>query len=229
VRFSGTPARFGGLDLAASDPSAFAFASNGLGSASTVVGVTSPDQGAVTSSIVSGGLSVWGGSVIGTAAVAPVSARPPVNPFGTPTIANAVELKLHDKRDPVPTQIRFVDLADVTLAGLPDTPRGHRFFGFWSVENAQAVGSADLLVRYDDLLMSRMGLNEKVVKLWVSETGADWKLLLNDPSFGRDIDRNLVWASVDSVRYFAVSTPEPTLLGGIVSLGVVVMRRVRRA
>ncbi len=229
VRFAGTPARVGGLDLTTNDPSAFASALSGIGGRSTSLGITSPAQGAVTSSIVSGGLSIWGGSVIDSAAVAPVSARPPVNPFGTPIIANAVELTLHDKQNPSPTQIQFVDLADITLAGLPDTPSGHRFFGFWSVQNAGSVASADLLVRYDDLLMSRMGLNEKVVKLWVSETGHDWTLLLNDPSFGRDTDRNLVWASVDQVRYFAVSTPEPTLLGGVVALGVVALRRVRRA
>ncbi|HQY89497.1 MAG TPA: hypothetical protein PK402_12665, partial [Tepidisphaeraceae bacterium] len=102
----------------------------------------------------------------------------------------------------------------------------HTFFGLWKLDSAGEFEEADIEVRYDDVLASRLGLNEHWVKLWITD-GTSWDLLVNDPSFGRDTNRNLVWASAENVKYFAVSTPEPATLGVIVCAMVIALRRRR--
>ena len=102
----------------------------------------------------------------------------------------------------------------------------YTFFGLWKLDSAGEFEEADIEVRYDDVLASRLGLNEHWVKLWITD-GTSWDLLVNDPSFGRDTNRNLVWASTESFKYFAVSTPEPATLGVIVGAMVIALRRRR--
>jgi hypothetical protein len=147
----------------------------------------------------------------------------PVTPMDLPEGANGARLILHHDTGNG-AQIRFVD---TSLAGLPELPREHTFFGVWSLQDDGSFSAADLAVRYDDLRATRLGLHENWVKLWVYEDGA-WVNLLTDPTFGRDTHRNLVWASVDRpFTFFAVSTPEPTTVVGVMSALSLMLRRRR--
>jgi hypothetical protein len=99
----------------------------------------------------------------------------------------------------------------------------------WSLETLSSFEAVDLLVRYDDLRAARLGLNEQILKLWVSD-GVTWSLLWTDPSFGRDVYQNLLWVTAGSdVKYFAVSAPEPTTLTLLTAAGVVLGKRRRIA
>lgn len=149
----------------------------------------------------------------------------PVNPFDTPSTANAVKLTLHDE-SAAGSVIDFLETVDVTSLGLPQLPKEHTFFGLWKLDSAGEFASADIEVRYDDILASRLGLDEHWVKLWVSD-GSSWDLLMNSPTFGRDTDRNLVWASASDFEYFAVSTPEPATIGVVFGSMLIMLRRRR--
>jgi RNA polymerase sigma factor (sigma-70 family) len=158
-----------------------------------------------------------------------VSLVKPTGPISTVFVtpgANAVRLELVGKRSSEPAAIRMVLAPDVTRVGVPALPTEHTFIGVWMVENPGDYEAATITVRYDELLASRLGRNESVLKLWVSD-GKTWTLLLNDPSFGIDIDKNLIWARTSDARFFAVSAPEPALLGALVSASILVLRRRR--
>jgi hypothetical protein len=149
----------------------------------------------------------------------------PIDPFGPPVSANGARLVLHEKSDASTSSIAFVDAADVTTDGLPPLPQDHTFIGVWRLEAGSDFESADLMIRYDDLLMGRLGLNESLVKLWTTD-GTDWIAHTLDASFGRDTNRNLVWASTGHFTSFAVSTPEPaTLLVPMAACALVLRRR----
>jgi hypothetical protein len=139
---------------------------------------------------------------------------------------NAVRLELLGKRTEEPAAIRMVLAPDVTRVGLPALPSEHTFIGVWMVEDPGDYETATITVRYDEALAARLGRNESVLKLWVSD-GTEWTLLMNDPSFGIDIDRNLIWAKTTNARFFAVSAPEPTVLVTLVSASLLMLRRRR--
>lgn len=149
----------------------------------------------------------------------------PVNPFDLSSAANSVKIVLHDQTTSGST-IDFIKAPDTESLGLPPLPAEHTFFGLWKLDSAGEFATADIEVRYDDILASRLGLDEHWVKLWVCD-GSTWNLLMNDPSFGRDTDRNLVWASASGFEYFAVSTPEPAALGVLFASALLALRRRR--
>jgi hypothetical protein len=120
-----------------------------------------------------------------------------------------------------------VSFLDTNSTAYPTLPTGHHFIGAWSLDTSEAFTSADLLVRYDDLRAARMGLNEQILKLWVSD-GTTWTLMWHDPSFGRDINENLIWVTAaGGFKYFAVSAPEPGTIFAV-TLGVLGLATRRR-
>lgn len=147
-----------------------------------------------------------------------------------PTIdlVNSVRITLYDAKsdDRMSINLLAKDRSDV-----PTLPKGHTFIGVWSLDTNLARPSAvDLLVRYDDGLAADLGLNENVLKLWYYDSSG-WHLLLNDPSFSRDVAQNLLFAHAPgSPSFFAVSAPEPTGIA-LLALGAAAtfMRRRRRS
>lgn len=109
----------------------------------------------------------------------------------------------------------------------PDLPKMHTFVGLWELD-ATIFEDALIQVRYDSLLVERLGLDENVMKLWISD-GKSWKLLLHDPSFGRDVGRDLVWSATHApVKFFAVSAPEPGTLAVLLAAATLTLSRRRR-
>jgi RNA polymerase sigma factor (sigma-70 family) len=113
---------------------------------------------------------------------------------------------------------------------IPTLPEGHHFIGVWEFDTSATVaGGVDLMVRYDDQLAAAENLDESILKLWAYD-GGSWRRI-NDESFSRDIDLNLIGGHVDGFEYFAVSAPEPgsttlLLLGAVA--GALVRRGRRR-
>ena len=145
-----------------------------------------------------------------------------------PTIdlVNSARLTIHDavKDGPVRVSLLSKDRNDV-----PALPQGHTFIGIWQFEDGGlAHGAVDLLVRYDDGLAEELKLDENVLKLWRYHDG-QW-IRINDSTFTRDTELNLIGGTAGALEYFAVSAPEPSavavlLLGG----GAALLRRRRRA
>lgn len=123
-------------------------------------------------------------------------------------LVNSVRVTLRDVRnaDRMNLHLLAADSPDA-----PALPAGHTFIGLWSLSTNLAMPSGiDLTVRYDDALAAELGLSENNLKLWYYDA-AGWHLLLNDPSFARDVDLNLLSARAPgSPNFFAVSAPEPT-------------------
>lgn len=137
--------------------------------------------------------------------------------FSVPTVptdpdalsVNGARVTLRNAVGSDPVTISFVDTSSTAIPALPEK---HHFIGVWELDTATTFEAIDLLVRYDDLRAARLGLNEQILKLWVSD-GETWTLLWKDPSFGRDIYQNLLWVTAgEDVKFFAVSAPEPTTL-----------------
>jgi RNA polymerase sigma factor (sigma-70 family) len=122
-----------------------------------------------------------------------------------------------------PASIEFVD---TSTTAIPALPKEHHFIGVWQLEVQSDFDSIDLLVHYDDLRAARLGLNERILKLWVSD-GKEWSLLWKDPTFGRDIEQNLMWVTAGSdVKFFAASAPEPATLAVVLgAIGIASRRR----
>jgi len=100
----------------------------------------------------------------------------------------------------------------------------------WSFDQSDltAAGGMDLLVRYDDALAAEKGLNEHVLKLWKYD--GQWERLDFDPTFLRDPLNHTLFVHTDAtgVTYFAVSAPEPTTTGLVLSGLVLTTLRRRR-
>ena len=139
-------------------------------------------------------------------------------------LVNSVRVTIHDAVRDGPARI---SLLSTDRADVPALPAGHNFIGVWQFEDGGLPhGAVDLLVRYDDGLAERLGLDENNLKLWRFHDG-EW-LRINDDTFFRDIESNLIGGSAGDLEYFAVSAPEPAavallLLGG----GTLLLRRRR--
>src|SRR5688572_99295 len=139
-------------------------------------------------------------------------------------LINSVRVRMSGVTNPGEIRIALLALDRIDL---PELPAGHNFIGAWSFDAGETeFGHVALTVRYDDLAASALGLDENVLKLWRYDDG-QWQRI-NDDSFGRDIDQNLVWGRTNDLSYFAVSAPEPTCLGAVVLGSWALMRRVRR-
>ncbi len=126
------------------------------------------------------------------------------------------------------TATASVSMATALDADMPALPTPHVFIGVWKLNTSADFTSADLLVRYDELRGARLGLSEGNYKLWISD-GKDWQLLTGDPTFGKNIYDNLIWASPKkSFDYFAISSPEPASLLSVFAAGLTLLRRRRR-
>ncbi|MFT3786557.1 MAG: sigma-70 family RNA polymerase sigma factor [Tepidisphaeraceae bacterium] len=209
IRYVDTSPVVGGYDLQKALPSKLDDASQSLG----VVGWAKPDAAFYAVRRHHDG-AVSAGEFV---------ALPP-SPLDKPQGANSVRLTVHGCDSAVQ-----VDYLDTSFSALPPTPEGHTFFGFWSLDHEGKLTGVDLLVRYDEIRLARMGLHEWAVKLWVSD-GTNWFNLVGDPSFGRDTTQNLVWASYagSDVKYFAVSNPEPATLMVLGATGALLLKRRRR-
>lgn len=152
--------------------------------------------------------------------------------FSVPTVptdadalsVNGARVTLRNATADEPVAISFVDTASTAI---PALPAKHRFIGVWELDTTSSFEAIDLLVRYDDLRATRLGLNEQLLKLWVSD-GETWTLMWLDPTFGRDVYKNLLWVSADSdVKFFAVSAPEPATLTMLVAACALLAKRRR--
>lgn len=158
-------------------------------------------------------------------AASPIVAGPVLPTTGGLSM-NGARVTLHGVSEDATATVSFLDTGSTAY---PTLPTGHHFIGAWSLETSEAFSSADLLVRYDDLRAARMSLSEQILKLWVSD-GKTWTLLWHDPTFGRDINQNLIWVTAaGGFKYFAVSAPEPgaMLVVTLVAAGLATRRRRR--
>ena len=137
-----------------------------------------------------------------------------------PTIdmVNSVRVTLHEAQAPGKLE---VSLLDKGRADVPALPAGHTFIGVWSFDaGVTRAAGVDLTVRYDDRLAASLRLDESDLKLWRFDAG-QW-VRINDASFSRDVQNNLLSGHAHSLSFFAVSAPEPGALGlvGLVSLAL---------
>ena len=83
----------------------------------------------------------------------------------------------------------------------------------------------DLQIRYDDEMAAAMHLDENVLKLWRYHDG-QWDRI-NDGTFTRDTDLNLIGGRADALEYFAVSAPEPGTVAYLLMGSALLLRRRR--
>lgn len=110
----------------------------------------------------------------------------------------------------------------------PDRPSGHTFIGIWAIDTLVNYSGIDLQVRYDPVLAQSLGLDEKVLKLWIYD-GNEWVRIM-DSTFARDLQNHMLsgsW-SKGTIEYFAVSAPEPGALFGLMVVGSAALLRRRR-
>ncbi|HZN65156.1 MAG TPA: PEP-CTERM sorting domain-containing protein [Tepidisphaeraceae bacterium] len=143
-------------------------------------------------------------------------------------LVNSARITLYDAQNPAKLDI---SLMDKTRPEVPSLPKGHTFIGVWSMDTGIArPAGADLAVRYDDGLAAQLGLNEASLKLWrYDATTAQWQRI-NDGSFARDMENNILSGHAEGpTSFFAVSAPEPSALGVLAIAGAAALRRRRRA
>ena len=105
-----------------------------------------------------------------------------------------------------------VDRLPVTTTLAPTRPTGHTFVGIWSLNSTADFDTIRLTAHYDAALAESLGLPEDVLKLWVYDDGA-WSRIM-DASFARDMLNDTLSGTYDATpQFFAVSAPEPTVLG----------------
>lgn len=111
---------------------------------------------------------------------------------------------------------------------VPARPTGHTFIGIWAIDTLVNYSGIDLQVRYDLVLAQSLGLDEKVLKLWVYD-GQEWVRIM-DSTFARDLENHMLSGSwgQGTIDYFAVSAPEPGSVFGLIFTGVAALLRRRR-
>lgn len=110
----------------------------------------------------------------------------------------------------------------------PARPNGHTFIGIWSFDTTFDYDAVTLDVRYDDLLAESLGLNEKVLKLWVYSDNR-WIRIVGD-TFWRDLDEHTLHGTFSNgkIDFFAVSAPEPMGFFTFAVAGAATLLRRRR-
>ena len=140
-------------------------------------------------------------------------------------LVNSVRFSVHDAaRDGL---VR-VSLLSLDHGDVPALPKGHTFIGVWQFEKGMLEhGDIDLLVRYDDGLAEALRLNENSLKLWRYHDG-QW-LRINDETFFRDTNLNLIGGTASDLEFFAVSAPEPSAISlALLAGAAALLRRPRR-
>lgn len=160
-------------------------------------------------------------------------------------LVNSVRFKL---------QSQAVGEVDITLLDpltsvVPTLQANKHAMSLWKLDSTIDIDGIDLMIRYDDAMVSMWRQTESNLGLWSFEDGA-WNLLLGETS-GIDMSNNLIWAHAGSPEYFAVGllpdnlaspftpppisvlpvtiTPEPGSLAGLSLLaGAGLLRRRRR-
>ena len=127
------------------------------------------------------------------------------------------------------TGLVHIERLPVTTLQAPVRPLGHHFVGIWSLEaRGFHYDTVTLTAHYDAAFAQSLGLDENILKLWIYDDGA-WTRIM-DTSFVRDLDAHtLVGTYHGEPAYFAVSAPEPTLLGVGTVVGGLLLRRRRRS
>jgi hypothetical protein len=121
-----------------------------------------------------------------------------------------------------------VERLPVTTTLAPVRPTGHHFVGIWSIDSSQNYNSIRVLARYDMGFAESLGLDEKILKLWVYN-GQDWVRIMDD-SFERDMTNHALSGKYDGeIQFFAVSAPEPTAALSLLVLGGGALLRRRRS
>jgi RNA polymerase sigma factor (sigma-70 family) len=147
------------------------------------------------------------------------------------TLVNSARLTFTDVQSDATVKIALLAL---DRSDTPAFPTDHHLVGMWSFDQSDLTGAGgmDLLVRYDDAVAAAKGLDENVLKLWKYD--GQWERLDFDPTFVRDPANHTLFVHIDSIAgmsYFAVSAPEPGMLGlltgGLCLLGLGRGRRGR--
>jgi RNA polymerase sigma factor (sigma-70 family) len=125
-----------------------------------------------------------------------------------------------------PDEVRIALFA-LDRLDLPELPEGHSFLSTWSVDTGEMeFGHIGFTIRYDDLAAASLGVDESILKLWRYDDGM-WQRI-DDESFGRDIEQNLIWGRTDDLSFLGVSAPEPSCVGALVLGAWTMLRRVRK-
>lgn len=116
---------------------------------------------------------------------------------------------------------------NTTLA--PARPQGHKFIGIWSFDTTFSYDAVSLQVRYDESLAQSMGLDEKLLKLWVYDD-SKWIRVVGN-TFWRNLNEHTLHGAYygGSIDFFAVSAPEPVgMISFLIAGAAALLRRTRR-
>jgi len=154
------------------------------------------------------------------------------------TGTNALWVDFHGKSSLTPAVVSQLDISGNTgVTGVSGVlgvsgPLGNTTIGLWQLDNAGSFSLADITVKYDDVLVARMGLLEENLKLWTSVDGSEWTRILSTldhENFGRDVLNNLLRGEVVvPFNFIAATSPEPATMLTMVGVSLIVLRRRRR-
>jgi len=178
-----------------------------------------------------GGTNGWFAVNHGKVVLPNIHVKPGTNAYtwgedpGDPSIdlVNSIRFTVHDAAS---NGLVRISLLSKDRWDVPTLPEGHHFIGVWQFEDGGLEhGAVDLLVRYDDEMAAAMKLDETVLKLWRYHDG-QW-IRINDDTFTRDTDLNLIGGRADALEYFAVSAPEPGTIAYLLIGSALLLRRRR--
>jgi len=151
------------------------------------------------------------------------------------TGTNALWINFQGKSSLTPATISQLDIAgesgvfEVSSVG---GPLDNTTVGLWQLDNAGTFTLADITVRYDDVLVARLGLLEENLKLWTSVDGQHWTRILSTPdheTFRRDVLNNLLRGEVIvPFNFIAATSPEPATMLTIMGVSLIMLQRRRR-
>lgn len=136
-------------------------------------------------------------------------------------LINSMRLTMHEVTEPgwLEVSLLALDRSDV-----PTLPEGHRFVGVWELtSDGLSVGSMDVTIRYDELKVMMLNLQEPLLKMWEYRDG-EWQRI----PFTLDMPNNLITGHAGAANYIAISTPEPGALLGLGAMMYLVGRRRRQ-
>ena len=118
-----------------------------------------------------------------------------------------------------------IERLPVTTKLAPARPSGHHFVGIWSIDSTVDYSKITLTAHYDESFAEALGLNEKILKLWVYDHG-QWIRIMDDTFYRDLINHALTGTYAGTPQFFAVSAPEPA--GALIVLGASAYGLLRR-
>ena len=118
-----------------------------------------------------------------------------------------------------------IERLPVTTTLAPARPTGHHFVGIWSIDSTVDYARITLTAHYDESFAEALGLDEKILKLWVYDKGT-WIRIMDDTFYRDLINHALTGTYASKPQFFAVSAPEPA--GALIVLGAGAYGLLRR-